>query len=1178
MSGPRVAPDTGLKDLSFHIARDPSLRWDTTPFQAAYYTVVASSAWSWWTQAKNAWSFKHKIMLTILLHALAMLSTHWSVRVKLVTRFFKAPRWQSATHCKVTPTGVITKKEVVPLEKRTLGEGVDAEEEISFVYRKQRFVFNEDAHCFKKLDFPVEEHLTTYATSSGYTSEGRIMTATDRWGPNKFEVPLPQFGLLLQEQLLAPFFCFQVFCVGLWALDEYWYYSLFTLGMLVMFECTVVTQRMRNLKELRSLQTPKQPIQAYRHGKWGQLPGDALLPGDLVSIGRPRGGEAAEEQVVSADMLLLAGTCIVEEAVLTGESTPQWKQPVPAAAAAGQPGNGLARPSDRLSIKRDKAHVLFGGTKILQHTGDKEARIRTPDGGCLAVVLRTGFETSQGQLMRTILYSTERVTANNWETGLFILFLLFFAVAASAYVLHHGLKDPDRDRFKLFLNCTMILTSVIPPELPMELSIAVNASLLALARKAVFCTEPFRIPLAGKVDVCCFDKTGTLTSDNMVLEGVAGLPGRGSELMADVQQAGSAAIRVLACCHSLIHVDGDLVGDPLEKAAFIATGWKHAGEQWTSGKGKGKETATILHRLHFSSTLKRMAAVVKVEADSGSATGHWVLLKGAPEVVQPMLEQVPGDFEAAYKQFASQGARVIALAYKQLPSHLSTPELRELPREQLESKLQFGGFAVLQCPLKPESAPTLEMLRDSSHQLVMITGDQPLTACHAASRVSIVDRPVLILSEPDEGFEWVTPDESTRLPFVRSPEAALQLAQEWDLCISGDGLLHLQHIGAEPVYIPLAQVFARVAPEQKELVLHNLRGAGWTTLMCGDGTNDVGALKTAHIGVALLAPTAAMLKRGQQGPPGAPKGPQKPGTKMLEDLKKKGKVVTPKMEEMAKWMDSLDPGDAGGDAPMVKPGDASMAAPFTVKQGNIGPCCDILKQGRSTLVTTVQMFKILGLLCLSTAYSLSVMYLQGIKLGDMQATLQGFLSAGLFFVVSNATPCPKLSAQRPHPHILCAYVFLSVISQFAVHLAFLAAMYQGALSLMPKDEAQAPDSDFKPNLVNTVCYVIQFIIQLTTFAVNYQGHPFNSSITETKGFFNLLKWSYVFIAIVPIPEPLRSGMVALAFSDFALTYGLEHMLRAAFPASTPPKKGYQAILNKKSNRQRHLNHSAKKQH
>ncbi len=61
---------------------------------------------------------------------------------------------------------------------------------------------------------------------------------------------------------------------------------------------------------------------------------------------------------------------------------------------------------------------------------------------------------------------------------------------------------------------------------------------------------------------------------------------------------------------------------------------------------------------------------------------------------------------------------------------------------------------------------------------------------------------------------------------------------------------------------------------------------------------------------------------------------------------------------------------------MVKPGDASMASPFTAKRASVMPCTDIIRQGRSTLVTTVQMFKILGLTCLSTAYSLSVMYLQ----------------------------------------------------------------------------------------------------------------------------------------------------------------------------------------------------------
>lgn len=146
-------------------------------------------------------------------------------------------------------------------------------------------------------------------------------------------------------------------------------------------------------------------------------------------------------------------------------------------------------------------------------------------------------------------------------------------------VLHYGLQDASRNKFKLALHCIMIVTSVVPPELPMELSLAVTSSLAALSHALVFCTEPFRIPFAGKLNVLCFDKTGTLTKDLMILKGVVSpsataffppspsgsLNGTGAGA-AELEAADSTVVDPAACpavvwavmgaCHALVQRPG----------------------------------------------------------------------------------------------------------------------------------------------------------------------------------------------------------------------------------------------------------------------------------------------------------------------------------------------------------------------------------------------------------------------------------------------------------------------------------------------------------------------------------------------------------------------------------------------------------------------------------------------
>lgn len=1001
----------------------------------------------------------------------------------------------------------------------------------SFLFQKRRFLYNAETNSFSTLAYDIDiepkPKIGHFQSSRGLDKQSEITRIEQHYGTNTFDIPVPTFTELFKEHAVAPFFVFQIFCVGLWMLDEYWYYSLFTLVMLVAFESTVVWQRQRTLNEFRGMSIKPYDMWVFRVGKWTEVQSDKLLPGDLVSVGRSK-----EDSGVACDMLLVEGTAIVNEAMLSGESTPLLKESVQLRPAE--------LPLDTENL--DKNSFLWGGTKVLQvtHGNPEQEKVKLasgvptpPDGGAMAVVIKTGFETSQGNLVRTMIYSTERVSANNVEALLFILFLLIFAIAASWYVWDEGVRK-DRKRSKLLLDCVLIVTSVVPPELPMELSLAVNTSLAALAKLAIFCTEPFRIPFAGRVDVACFDKTGTLTGEDLVVEGIAGLGLGHSEIddtketdgahsnMAMVTDASLETTLVLATAHALVKLDeGEIVGDPMEKATLTSLGWtlgKNDTLFSTPKAGSSHGTVQIKRRFQFSSALKRQSSIAMVHGTDKKTgqriKGTFAGVKGAPETIQKMLVTVPDDYEETYKYFTRKGSRVLALAFKQLTvdSELGSSRINDLKREKIECDLTFAGFLVLHCPLKDDAKESVRMLNESSHRVVMITGDNPLTAVHVAREVEIVDRDVLILDAPEDNHGgqrliWKSVDDKISIDVDPTKPIDPEILKTKDLCVTGYALALFKDQAGWFSLLRHTWVYARVSPKQKEDILLGLKDMGYYTLMAGDGTNDVGALKQAHIGIALLNGTQDdliriaehsrntkmkemyqkqidLMKRFNQPPPPVPAmiahlyppGPKNPNFEKAIEREATKKNVTPAeyaksqgydietivspgaqqlinaqdpraarqaeaAEKAASLTDRLTSGMLAdmddGEPPTLKLGDASVAAPFTSKLRNVIAVPNIIRQGRCTLVATIQMYKILALNCLISAYSLSVLYLEGIKFGDAQYTISGMLMSVCFLSISRARVVEGLSKERPQPNIFNVYIIGSILGQFAIHIVTL---------------------------------------------------------------------------------------------------------------------------------------------
>ena len=763
-----------------------------------------------------------------------------------------------------------------------------------FVFQKIKYIFDDDKNIFINVSTRYDingRQIKDLVSSKGLSNEPENEITLNNqkalFGSNEMVMTIPPFMELFKERATAPFFVFQVFCVVLWSLDEYWYYSLFTLFMLVTFEYTIVHQQIRSMTEIRNMGSKSYKIYCLRENKWVLVDTNDLCPGDIVSLksgrkieniikapklhpamikmhqqsaqrqGRtwqpPQDKITHEEAQVPCDLVLLSGRVIVDEAMLTGESVPQVK-------------NSLDVLTNFDMKQHSARHIVFGGTKIVQHEKASQAIPnlpvgsgviqRTPDNGCPALVVRTSFRSSQGKLLRTILYGAKRVTANNKETFAFILFLLCFAIAAVWYLWTHA--PETRSKYQLLLESILIITSVIPPELPIELSLAVNNSLLSLTKLFIFCTEPFRIPYAGKVDICCFDKTGTLTTDTLVMDGVTDVE---TGKIISTENMSTDAQQILASCNALVLSNEGLpVGDPLEKLCLASTNWSLSrGDTFVPPKNsKNLRALKVIKRHHFSSFLKRMSAIAQYDIPGETKPRYLVTCKGAAEVLGKMLKNKPATYDKQHRKLAREGSRVLALAWKDLESE----NPKNLPRESVEADLNFAGFVCVNTPLKKDSVSALKNLRESNHHLVMITGDHVLTAAYVAIKTFILNKSkqVLVIDyDSNQKFDVTVLDykEDTEEQLKLDSLGVIKLLPQYQsIAITGPALEYFEKKTDQiNKIVKFTSVFARTSPQQKEMIINVLKQEGFTTLMCGDGTNDVGALKHAHVGIALLTGT-----------------------------------------------------------------------------------------------------------------------------------------------------------------------------------------------------------------------------------------------------------------------------------------------------------------------------------
>ena len=660
---------------------------------------------------------------------------------------------------------------------------------ILFQFKLFTYIFNFSSNQFDSLRFEMSQTKKYIMESmiKGLKDEERLYQSTI-YGKADLIIPVKSFFKTLYLNMCDFFFIFQTFAILLWFFTDFKIYATI-ISLLVIYNLLDSTIETRNnLINLRNMSKYSIEIKLLKNEKIEKIDSANLVPGDIFVL--PKNGNS-----IPCDCILLSGSVIVNEAMLTGESTPIIK-------------SHLIDENKKLDLKNDYKHILYYGTNIVQKRVENKQPI-------LCLCFSTGFNTVRGNLIRSVIYPKEGdksflVDSFKFLKIIGIIFAFGFLVILPIKITRIVKSDEKKELIKeLITDVLDLLTQAIPPELPLCLGICLGIAQKRCKEKRIICINKEKINSAGKINVCVFDKTGTLTKDHLNIYAflpvsisplknknekkfIFGKETKSIESMAEMSyhyyknrikdkslKSASKEIELLfieslACCQGATKVDNKLIGDPIDVEMFESTGWnlvedindpdnydssistyvrpkqeQSLTEKLEKYKGNVNEQnhteideiilnhyeLGIIRRFDFESKLQRMSTIVKNIPE----TNFLCFCKGSPEKISELCNKntLPENFNEVLNKYTSKEFRVLALSCKIMK--MTYDQAMKISRSNIEKNLIFLGLLIIQNELKDGTAQTLKTLNEDAHLIIkMATGDNILTATCVAKSCNLI--------------------------------------------------------------------------------------------------------------------------------------------------------------------------------------------------------------------------------------------------------------------------------------------------------------------------------------------------------------------------------------------------------------------------------------------------------